>query len=151
MIETIRQELAALDRFIELLQQEQAALVNADVEALTTLSQQKLKHAEELNALGRQRLSQLQQAGFSGDAAGMDAWLSGQPASTQQQWQALVDKARNAQRLNQTNGKLIQTHLQHNQQALSVLMNAANQAGVYGPDGQSRNTLPGSGRTIGKV
>ena len=72
MIETIRQELAALDRFIELLQQEQAALVNADVEALTTLSQQKLKHAEELNALGRQRLSQLQQAGFSGDAAGMD-------------------------------------------------------------------------------
>ena len=126
-------------------------MVNSDVEALIALSQQKLEHAEELNALGRQRLSLLQQAGLSNDAAGMDAWLSDKPPASRQQWKTLIEKARTAQRLNQTNGKLIQTHLQHNQQALNALMNAANQAGIYGPDGQSRTALPGSGRTIGKV
>ena len=126
-------------------------MVNADVETLTALSEQKLKHAEQLNTLGRQRLSLLKQAGFSNDTAGMDEWLADKSAAEQQQWKALIEKARAAQRLNQTNGKLIQTHLQHNQQALNALMNAANQAGIYGPDGQSRNVLPGSGRTIGKV
>lgn len=151
MFDAIKQELAALDRFIDLLKLEQAALVSSDVDGLIALSQKKLKLAEELNALGRQRVALLQQAGLSGDTAGMEQFLSGQPAASAKLWAALAEQARTAQRLNQTNGKLIQTHLQHNQQALSALMNAANQAGVYGPDGQSRTGLPSSSRTIGKV
>lgn len=150
MLDAIRQELAALERFTEVLRQEQSALVDIDVDALTALSREKLKLAEELNALGSHRAALLKQSGLSADVAGMEAWLSDKPAAARQHWEALIEKARAAQNLNQTNGKLIQTRLQHNQQALNALMSAADQAGIYGPDGQSRSTLPGSGRTIGK-
>ena len=150
MLDAIRQELAALERFTEVLHHEQSALVNTDVEALTALSREKLKLADELNALASHRLAYLKASGLSADAAGMEAWLSDKPAASRQHWRALIEKARAAKNLNQTNGKLLQTRLKHNQQALNALMNAADQAGTYGPDGQSRSTLPGSGRTIGK-
>lgn len=124
--------------------------MDTDVETLTTLSREKLKLAEELNTLASHRLAALKASGLTADAAGMEAWLADKPAPSLQHWRVLVEKARAAQHLNQTNGKLLQTRLKHNQQALNALMIAADQAGTYGPDGQSRNTLPGSGRTIGK-
>lgn len=151
MLEALQQELSALERFVALLQQEQDALVAGNVDALLALSQDKLGKAEQLNALGKQRVTRLQQAGYSGDSAGMTAWLDDKPAIQQQTWERLLELAREAQRLNQTNGKLIQTHLQHNQQALNTLLGAANQAGTYGADGQARATMPGTSRTIGKV
>lgn len=146
----LRQEQATLDRFIDLLQQEQAALVAANVDQLQPLSELKQKLSEELNGLARQRVAVLERAGFKADAAGMQAWLSKQPASAAEAWTQLRERAQTAQHLNQTNGKLIQSHLQHNQQALAVLMNAANKADIYGADGQPR-TGPGSAsRIIGK-
>lgn len=151
MIEPIQQELAALNRFVELLQQEQAALLTADVDKLLPLSQEKLDQANRINDLERQRATWLAQQGFSADAEGMERWLAAAPAGTTDTWKALLEAARLAQHLNQTNGKLILTHLQHNQQALNALLTAANHAGVYGPDGQA---LAGTGspqRTIGKV
>jgi flagellar biosynthesis/type III secretory pathway chaperone len=57
--------------------------------------------------------------------------------------------AEKARALNQTNGKLIATRLASNQQALATLMAAANQAALYGPDGQARPL--GGGRSLGSV
>jgi flagellar biosynthesis protein FlgN len=48
-----------------------------------------------------------------------------------------MELARRAHSLNQENGALIRTRMQHNQQALSVLLAAPDQAGLYGPDGQT--------------
>ncbi|MEZ0238659.1 MAG: flagella synthesis protein FlgN [Methylophilaceae bacterium] len=147
----LQQEQAALDGFINLLQQEQEALVAANVEKLQSLSELKQKHSELLNNLAQQRVATLERAGFKSDAAGVAAWLASQPASVKESWKKLLEGAQVAQQLNQTNGKLIQTHMQHNQQALSALMNAANRADVYGADGQPRTGPGPSQRIIGKV
>ena len=151
MKDTLRQELAALDQFIALLRQEQAALVSADVDALLALSDSKLKLSDQLNALARERVAMLARAGYAADAAGVAGWLAQQPPAVADAWQRLLQGAQQAQRLNQSNGKLIQTHLQHNQQALSALLGAANRADVYGPDGQSRSGASPAQRSIGKV
>ncbi len=93
----------------------------------------------------------LERDGFHADAAGVQAWLAKQPASVADEWKKLLERAQTAQRLNQTNGKLIQTHMQYNQQALATLMNAANKADVYGADGQPRTGSAATQRIIGKV
>ena len=147
----LQQEQAALDGFIDLLRQEQAALVAANMEKLQSLSELKQKHSELLNGMAQQRVAMLERAGFKSDAAGVAAWLSTQPASVGESWKKLLESAQVAQQLNQTNGKLIQTHMQHNQQALAALMSAANRADVYGADGQPRTGPGPSQRIIGKV
>ena len=151
MKDALRQELAALEQFITLLRQEQAALVSADVDALLAISNSKIKLSDQLNALARDRVSMLVHAGYAADAAGVAGWLAQQPPTVADQWQRLLQGAQLAQRLNQTNGKLIQTHLQHNQQALNALLGAANRADVYGPDGQSRSGTAPAQRSIGKI
>ncbi len=140
-----------LDQFVALLQREQQALVDADAPALPAIAQEKSKLGEQLNRLANERLAAVAAAGFATDAAGIRLWLAGQPAATAVLWDQLLERARTAQRLNQTNGQLIETRLQHNQQALNALLQAANQAGVYGPDGQPRLGTAPATRSIGKV
>jgi flagellar biosynthesis protein FlgN len=149
-MDALQQELAALDRFIELLQQEQAALVAADVDKLQSLSESKQKQSEQLNSLVQQRIIMIERSGFSPDAAGIKAWLAGQPSAVVEAWHKLTNHAQIAKQLNQTNGKLIQTHLQFNQQALATLMSAAKVADVYGADGQPRTGASSTQRSIGK-
>lgn len=149
-MDVLQQELSTLDRFIELLQQEQAALVAADVDTLQSLAADKQQLSDQLNALAQNRANQLQSAGFPPDSEGVKAWLQNQADSVRHSWELLLENARTAQRLNQTNGKLIQTHLQHNQQALSALVSAANRADVYGADGQPMGGPGGAKRSLGK-
>lgn len=149
-MDVLQQEQIALDRFIDILQQEQAALVAADVDALQSLSADKQQLSEQLNTLSQQRATQLQRAGFTANAEGVKTWLATQPATVKDAWEKLLTSAQTAQRLNQTNGKLIQTHLQHNQQALIALMGAANRADVYGADGQPRTGPSTTQRSLGK-
>lgn len=149
-MDVLQSEQATLDRFIAVLQHEQAALIAADIDQVQSLSPQKQELSEQLNALAQQRVTQLHQAGFTPDTEGMKAWLKLQVPAVKQSWEKLLASAQTAQQLNQTNGKLIQTHLQHNQQALSALMNAANRADVYGADGQPRTGPGNPQRTLGK-
>ena len=147
----LQQEQAALDHFIELLQQEQAALVAADVDKLQSLSELKQQLSDHLNTLAQQRVAQQERAGYSNDAAGTRAWLAAQGSSVVDAWNKLLAAAQTARDLNQTNGQLIQTHMQHNQQALAVLLGAANRLDVYGADGQPRSGPGGGQRIIGKA
>lgn len=148
---TLQQELDVLDQFVALLQREQRALVDADAPALPAIAQEKLRLGEQLNRLAGTRLAAVAAAGFATDTAGTRQWLAQQPAAIVLLWDQLMDRARAAQQLNQTNGKLIETRLQHNQQALNALLQAANQAGVYGPDGQPQPGMTSATRSIGKV
>lgn len=155
LLESLKAESAALSYFLDILQQEQAALTNIDVDSLLALSDKKLKLADKLNQLAQQRVTRLKQAGFSGDSSGMNIWIASQQGaqrdSVKKLWDDLLQATRTAQQVNETNGKLIVRLLQHNQQALNVLASAANQASVYGPDGQPRAAMISSGRTLGKV
>lgn len=150
MLSAFQSELAALNRFIEVLHREQTALVNIDVDSLITLSTEKIKQAEQLNRLAQARVAALAGLGIHGDRSRVEVWLATQPRATAEAWNALIEAANTAQQLNQTNGKLIESQLQHNQQALNTLLSAASQSSVYGADGQPRTTYPASQRTLGK-
>jgi flagella synthesis protein FlgN len=109
-----------LEAFVAVLRREQEALTTGDTDALVPLIAEKTALAERLNR-------------FPADAAA--------------QHRDLVAAART---LNEANGKLIALRLQHNQQALNVLLAAANTAAAtYGPDGQQQAGL--GSRILGKA
>lgn len=147
----LQQELDALDRFVALLQREQQALIAADTLTLADITQEKLQLGEQLNRLASACLAVVAADGFATNAAGIQQWLAGQPAGTNMLWDQLLKRARAAQQLNETNGLLIETRLQHNQQALTVLFQAANQAGMYGPDGKPQLLATAATRSIDKI
>jgi flagella synthesis protein FlgN len=145
------EEVAQLRDFLDLLENEQQALVGGDVERLLPLAAEKNDLLRRLAQLGEARGKALLAAGLATDRQGMEGWLERhpEPGGAKRVWQELLTLAGKASALNQTNGKLIATRLANNQQALSTLMAAANQAALYGPDGQARPV--GGGRSLGSV
>lgn len=76
------------------------------------------------------------------------SWLRAHSSDGLPLWQDITALSQRAKQLNQINGELIQMKLRRNQQALTVLSNAVNKAGVYGRNGQP-DFSPGSGRSLG--
>lgn len=109
----------ALQAFVGILRREQDALATGNIDVLAPLIAEKTALAEQLNQL-----------------SASEAALYGELVSE-------------ASALNEANGKLIALRLQHNQQALNVLMAAANTAATYGPDGQQQSGL--GSRILGKA
>lgn len=108
-----------LEAFVGVLRREQDALAAGNIDALAPLIAEKHALAEKLNQ-------------FSLEAATT--------------YRDLVSEAR---ALNEANGKLIGLCLQHNQQALGALLDAADKATTYGPDGQQQAGL--GSRILGKA
>lgn len=143
-------ECDALKAFVALLETEQQALLDGQTEQLLTLSSNKIQAAHELSNLVNARRNDLLAHGAKAEAGGAAAWLQTHAADSLPEWHNIQQLSEQAQHLNRTNGVLIQAKLRHNQQALTVLQNAARGAdGLYGPDGQPH--LPTSGRTLGSV
>jgi flagella synthesis protein FlgN len=138
ILPTLQAEHHALQGFVALLEQEERLLVENETEPLLILSEQKSDQAANLTKLIGERRVQMESLGRA--------------LNTQEQalWKNIVELGERAKRANQTNGELIHMKLRHNQQALSVLSNAAKKSSVYGPDGQA-NFAPGSGRSLGSV
>lgn len=107
-----------LRAFVDLLCREQTLLAEGDVDALPPLLAEKSVLTERLNGMSSER---------------------------DEDFRKLAAEAR---ALNEANGKLIALRMQHNQQALTSLMAAADRSVTYGPDGQQR---VGSGRSLGKA
>jgi flagellar biosynthesis protein FlgN len=146
----IDQELQALRTFVTLLGHEQDLLSQGAVEALSALAPEKSALVTSLTRLATARDAELARLGLPAGRAGMAAWLGGKAeASCQADWNQVLALAAEARALNDTNGKLIGLHMQHNQQALSVLMAATDQAVTYGPDGQQK--AGSGGRSLGSA
>lgn len=143
-------EFRALQSFVELLRREQSLLTEGSTDELAALAEEKLKAATELADFSASRDSKLIHSGLQPGRAGMEAWTA-TPAGTgyRQQWHRLLELTAEARALNDTNGKLINVRLQNNQQALSILLAAADQAFTYGPDGQQRAGT--GGRSLGSA
>jgi len=148
LLNLLLEEAGQLRGFLVLLEREQQALVDGDVDRLLTLAAEKNDAFGRLARLGAARAGKLAEAGLGADRPGMEAWLARQPG-TRPAWEALLELASRADELNRSNGKLIASRLAHNQQALATLLAAANQAALYGPDGQARPV--GGGRSLGSV
>jgi flagella synthesis protein FlgN len=146
----LSQELPALESFLEMLRKEQTLLSSGDSEALTALADEKIRKATELGRLSGLRDQELARFDLPPGRAGMDAWtMTDAGAASQRNWDRLLSLACEARALNEANGKVIALNLQHNQQALSVLMAAADRTATYGPDGQARTGV--GGRSLGSA
>ncbi len=143
-------ELRTLESFLVLLRQERALLETASIEPLGALAEEKTRLTVELARLADARDAELTRGGFGNGKDGMSAWCQSTAGAVgRNNWQRLLELAAEARTLNELNGKLIATRLQHNQGALAVLMAAADQAATYGPDGQPRTGS--GGRSLGSA
>ena len=149
MARLVQDENVLLRDFVALLGQEQALLLDGDVDALMALAGKKTQLYRRLQFTADERTRLLAAARLKPDAEVMRRILEGNPAALAQ-WQDTLDLASEAHALNALNGRLITQRMQHNQQALAVLLAAAEQpAATYGPDGQSRPHV--SGRHFGSA
>lgn len=142
-------EQQAAGSLLQLLKQEQAALVDADVERLSSLTGEKAKLAAQMSQLAKQRHGLLAAAGFEASEAGMQEWLNSPRASAadSKAWGDLLALVQEANELNRVNGLLIGQHLARNQAALNILQGNAENGGMYGPNGQAA-TKVGSRRLV---
>jgi flagella synthesis protein FlgN len=150
LAELLEREVRQVEAFVELLRREQQLLGENAVDALQALVADKSRAAADLGDLAQGRDRLLADLGLAAGRAGMEAWVgSANGVRSQAAWHRLLALAADARSLNETNGRLIDIHLNNNQQALAVLMAAANQAATYGPDGQQKPG--GGGRSLGSA
>ncbi len=153
LVKNLEAELRVFQDFIQVLQTEQDALVQGNVDPLLELARIKSEKVVLLSQFAESRSRFLSEQGYAQEQGSMAKWLQqqgdgGNPQITEL-WQQLLALAKNAQQLNQINGNMIDTRLRNNQQALAILQAAAKQSALYGPDGQTQAL--GLGRPIGKV
>ena len=132
-------ESAAWQALLNVLGEEERALVDGEADRLAQLNTSKLAQLQTLGNLARARHDALLAAGHSADHTGMDTWLTqhGQPEQ-RTRWQQLCEMEQQAQAMNQRIGKLIDMRLNSTRQALNVLIHAAtNQGGLYDQAGQA--------------
>lgn len=153
LIENLEAEHRAYQDFVQILQTEQDALVQGNVDSLLELARIKSEKVVLLSRLAESRTRFISAQDCPQEHGDVAKWLqkqgNGKNPQIAELWQQLLTLAGNAQQLNQINGSMIDTRLRNNQQALAILQVAANQSALYGPDGQTQAL--GLGRPIGKV
>ncbi|MBK7673923.1 flagellar protein FlgN [Accumulibacter sp.] len=142
----VEAEVAAVRRFVSLLEREQNILSHGDADQLLDLLPEKNGLAAQLTTLANQRNQVLATEGLTADPAGVAAWFAAHPTeiSAHAAWSLLLPLARQAHELNRVNGQLIQLRMQHNARALEALLGSTDALGLYGPNGQ--NTTASSRR-----
>lgn len=133
------EETATLRTALGHLHAERRALEAGEVDTLAVLAARKSEAYGRLAQLGDARSAMFARAGVKPVRAEVEALFARGPewAACRQAFSDLLALAREAHDLNQANGLLIRTQMKSSQQALAVLMSAAEQASTYGPDGQS--------------
>mgnify|MGYP001332703559 FL=1 len=133
-------EINTLRAFIEILKEEENALVEGRIEKVDLLASDKSRLIEELIKLDGHRNEYLQKQGLILEKNSINAWLTKQHSDQSEVkilWDELLDLAKIAQQLSHSNGLVITTQLQHNQRAFSALHCAAGNVSLYGPQGQT--------------
>lgn len=144
-LSSLNDECATLRAFVVLLEDEQRTLLGQHAEELLPLAETKIQLANKISTLSTARRRYLPEG-----ARETEEWIKKHVPQGLQIWHEARQLAVHVQRLNQTNGELIQIKLRYNQQALGVLYSAAQSAaGLYGADGQPNQ--PSTSRTLGSV
>ena len=149
LAQALAEEVRAAGALLDLLRLEQTHLIDANIDELIKVTEEKTKIVARMGELSLGRHRALQSAGLEASEEGMQKWASNPAtdASAAQSWNALLELAREAKELNRTNGLLIGRHLARNQSALNVLHGNAQGGNMYGPNGQSASQ-PGSRRLV---
>lgn len=149
--DTLGKELEAAQRLLQLLKQEEACLIKADVEGMSKLTAEKASLATQMTELARQRSMVLRTAGYENSESGVTAWMNSPDATDNDRstWTELLSLAQAGKELNRTNGLLIAQQIACNQSALNVLQGNAQGGNVYGPNGQTATKIGGRRLVIG--
>lgn len=140
-VAALRCEVSAYEEFIALLREEQACLTRAETDPLPDLARRKEDKVEELNALARLRCAFLESQALPANRQGMHRWLEshqpGAPSAGEltDLWEHLAHNANEAQRLNRSNGKIINHRMTFTRGALQALSGFTRSTGVYDRDG----------------
>lgn len=139
--ESLLKETKELRSFIDILKKEELALVQGKIDEIDFYASDKLRSIEILIQLNDQREEYFKAQGLTLDKSCINNWLRKQQNSDQTNiieiWNELLDLAKTAQRINQSNGLIISTRHQHHQRALAALHSAAGNVSCYGPKGQA--------------
>jgi flagella synthesis protein FlgN len=144
-------ELEAANALLQLLKKEQAYLVEADVDGMAALTEEKNRLVMRMSELALQRHRSLGLSGFAGGEDGMRDWLktSAANADTHRTWNELLQVAAQSKDLNRINGLLIGQHMARNQGALTILTGGRQGDGMYGPNGQTAARVQNRGFVVG--
>ena len=138
-------ESAAWQGLLDILQDEERALIEGEADRLAQLNTAKLTQLQAASEHAQKRHADLLAAGHAADRAGMDAWMAqhGQPEQ-RARWQRLCALEQEVQAANQRIGSLIELRLNSTRQALNVLIHAAtSQGGLYDQAGQAVSATKG--------
>lgn len=141
-------EVGLMRTFVDVLVREEALLIAGDTDALLALTRDKSELYQQLQRQHDTRAQLLGRQGLANSDESIRALCASLPA-TLANWDAILELAHEARSRNDLNGKLIVERMQHNQAALSVLLNAADQPQLYDAAGVARPT--GRGRHLGSA
>ncbi|MDX5363623.1 MAG: flagellar protein FlgN [Pseudazoarcus pumilus] len=147
-VQAIDAELASLEQFRELLQREQALLIDGDTDGLMSLTPKKSALHQQLQRQHDALAMLLGQHGITPSAEAIQQLCAGLP-DVLARWDSILDLGAEVKALNEINGKLITERMQNNQAALSVLLSAADQPSLYDAGGSARPS--GRGRHLGSA
>lgn len=154
LVKILDAELATLGEFILLLQQEQQALIDNTLSELVAFSKAKSGKVQALELLGKERRRLFEANGIELEDAPPHTIVRATRLSPQElpeiasRWHEMLDKARLASALNQTNGTLIDTRQQQNQQLMTLLKHSST---TLSYDAYGMPRLSGTGTTLGKA
>lgn len=127
--------------FLALLEEEAVAVASGDSEGLSRLVSERQNLGLDIAEHWKIVAALLDMSPQEGFAALRDKALAASPASRSPAWHELENLAREASRLNQVNGRLIEERLRRNQAAMQILQTAAANRGLYGADGRVTDFL----------
>lgn len=138
---SFEQDVSLVNRLLEELTTEQAALVKGDIATVEAIIDRKFLLLQQLSTVAKNRYEQLSLHGFQANESGMVAWVK-QQASTniQKAWDQFQKTLSTTKETNRLNGILINKHFSRNQQMLSQLQGKPEAGSMYGKNGQARTS-----------
>ena len=136
----LKTEKVTFEAFIEILKNEEQALIQGQIEKIDNLASDKSLLVEKLIQLNNNRNKYFQNQELSLNKHGINNWLTQQYSDKPEihiLWNELLELVDIVQKLSHSNGLIISAHLQHNQRAFAALHRAAGNVSLYGPKGQA--------------
>lgn len=134
-------ESARIEALLQILRQEQEALLARDFDRVYAFAQAKNEHLAELGSLSEARGVNLRLKGLSPDSAGMNTLVAG-IEGLREPWQRLLTVAQEARQANFLNGHLIRAQMRFTNGALAVLQQTSARCATYGADGHKTAAPP---------
>lgn len=129
----LTREHAAVGAFLDLLDQEAAAMSQGAFAGLHALAERKSVLIEQVAVLDRQREKEQISMGYAADRSGADAAALAGGDEVQAAWRDLRERATQARENNHRNGVMVHAHLDFTRESINFLK--ASGQPLYGPDG----------------